>query len=206
MKPEKRSLTITAQVEEAKIRLAQVDPALADIANELKKILSSDTFDNSALSEIEKKETALTREAVYLSQRILLLEDQREKAETDEAQEQLDLLPAETEKLRIECESVMEHVNAALAALSEQVRRLGEVHRQHRSLTHQNAYLDERYENTARHPLIQLPEAPNFIDLGNKLLHVFAATADGGRLTEWEQRRREWANAGRKRPALRQVA
>jgi hypothetical protein len=84
-----RSQTIAAQIDEAKARLAEIDSALAKIANERDLLLRRDTFDDAAMKTIEETEKSLTREREYLSQRVSLLEVEQEKAECDEAQARL---------------------------------------------------------------------------------------------------------------------
>lgn len=202
MKPEKRSLDITARIEEAKTRLGQIESDLAGIAREQKKLLTGDEFDNGALSKLEEKRAALTREQKFLQNRIDILEVDREKAETEEAQERLNALPAETELLRTKSEAAMERVNAALASLIACVTALGEVQQEHDLRSHEQVYLADRYKGVTRSSLGSPLPLLNFGELVHDLQAAFNAAVGSDHFNEWQKKRRDWNDSGRRRTAL----
>lgn len=206
MKPEKRSVAITTRIAEAQTRLAAIETDLAGIPREQQRILTADTFDNDALATLEAKGAALTREQTFLRNRVEALVGEREKAETEEAQARLNDLPAEAEKLRAAYAETLAGFNAALIALNARAKELGDVRRTHGLIVHEGVYLVERYKGVTRSPLGPPPLLPNFVQLGRDLQGACYASAGEGHLNEWEQKRQDWANAGRQRPALRQVA
>lgn len=203
MNTEKSAAMLISEIEAARLRVQAIASALTDIAQEQRRVLTTDTFDFTALTTLDGKGAALTREQGFLDSRIQALVSQLEQAEAREAQAQLDAMPTEVAGLHGEWDAALSEVNTGFALLVERFAKLGEIQRKHHACVSLARFFDERYAMTVRPRLDPLPEPPNYLKLGTQLITAYIAALGQGRMTEGERRLREWTNNGRKRPALR---
>lgn len=126
--------------------LQTIESALAVLPAKKEALLSAETFEEAALSQLEEEESSLTRKREYLKRRLPVLEKHREAEEAKAAQERITaVLVAETHALREKYDATLTSFWKSATALENTANKLVDLYKEIQTRHDEQEYVLERY-------------------------------------------------------------